>query len=201
MHFSNWQNKFTALWLIVLSVIAIALGTAWLKKEIHIQTNIFALLPEASQDPRLERAQQYVSQQLNDKVFVVLDAQDDAALTKSTNALQQQVAKSDLWQPLHAQLDSDKFAQVLYQHRAGLLTLDDQKILQQQDYAALTEQSLSQIMSPGMPFTAALLQHDPLVLVPRDAMGLAGLQSQPDIALEDGFATIRDEQGISRLLV
>lgn len=201
MHFSNWQNKFTALWLIILSVIAIALGTAWLKKEIHIQTNIFALLPEASQDPRLERAQQYVSQQLNDKVFVVLDAQDDAALTKSTNALQQQVAKSDLWQPLHAQLDSDKFAQVLYQHRAGLLTLADQKILQQQDYAALTEQSLLQIMSPGMPVTAALLQHDPLLLFPRYAMGLAGLQSHPDLALEDGFATIRDEQGISRLLV
>ena len=201
MYFSNWQNKFTLLWLIVLSVIAIALGTAWLKKEIHIQTNIFALLPESSQDPRLERAQQYVSQQLNDKVFVVLDAQDDAALAKATTALQQRVAESDLWQPLHAQLDSDKFAQVLYQHRAGLLTRDDQKLLQQQDYAALTEQSLLQIMSPGMPVTAALLQQDPLLLFPRYAMGLAGLQSHPDLALEDGFATIRDEQGISRLLV
>ena len=96
MHFSNWQNKFTALWLIVLSVIAIALGTAWLKKDIHIQTNIFALLPEAHHDPRLERAQQYVSQQLNDKVFVVLNAKDAPAITKATPPFKQSVATTDV---------------------------------------------------------------------------------------------------------
>ncbi|OTG64164.1 acyl-sn-glycerol-3-phosphate acyltransferase [Acinetobacter sp. ANC 3903] len=201
MHFSNWQNKFTALWLIVLSVIAIALGTAWLKKDIHIQTNIFALLPEAHHDPRLERAQQYVSQQLNDKVFVVLNAKDDAALNKATTTFKQSVAATNLWQPLHPQLDSEKFAQVLYQHRAGLLTLADQKLLEQQDYASLTEQGLLQIMSPGMPVTTELLQQDPLLLFPRYAVGLSSLQGDQDIELEDGFATIRDEQGISRLIV
>lgn len=201
MYFSNWQNKFTALWLIVLSVIAIALGTAWLKKDIHIQTNIFALLPEAHHDPRLERAQQYVSQQLNDKVFVVLNAKNDAALAKATSTFKQSVAATDLWQPLHPQLDSEKFAQVLYQHRAGLLTLADQKLLQQQDYVSLTEQGLLQIMSPGMPVTAELLQQDPLLLFPRYAIGLSNLQNNQDIELEDGFATIRDEQGISRLIV
>lgn len=201
MHFSNWQNKFTALWLIVLSVIAIALGTAWLKKDIHIQTNIFALLPEAHHDPRLERAQQYVSQQLNDKVFVVLNAKDDAALSKATATFKQSVAATDLWQPLHAQLDSDRFAQVLYQHRAGLLSSADQKLLEQKNYAALTEQGLLQIMSPGMPVTAELLQQDPLLLFPRYAVSLSSLQGNQDIELEDGFATIRDEQGISRLIV
>ncbi|WP_291370993.1 MMPL family transporter [Acinetobacter sp. UBA5934] len=201
MHFSNWQNKFTALWLIVLSVIAIALGTAWLKKDIHIQTNIFALLPESIHEPRLERAQQYVSQQLNDKVFVVLNAKDDAALAKATTTFQQKVAQSDLWQPLNAQVDSDQFAQLLYQHRAGLLTADDQKLLEQHDYTSLTEQGLLQIMSPGIPITAELLQQDPLLLFPRYAMGLSSLQSNSDITLEQGFATIRDEQGISRLVV
>ena len=201
MHFSNWQNKFTALWLIVLSVIAIALGTAWLKKDIHIQTNIFALLPEAHHDPRLERAQQYVSQQLNDKVFVVLNAKDDAALSNATATFKQSVAATDLWQPLHAQLDSDRFAQVLYRHRAGLLSSADQKLLEQKDYAALSEQGLLQIMSPGMPVTAELLQQDPLLLFPRYAVGLSSLQGNQDIELEDGFATIRDEQGISRLIV
>lgn len=57
MHFSNWQNKATAIWLIILVIIAVVLGTAWLKKEIHIESNIFALLPEAHQDIRLEQAQ------------------------------------------------------------------------------------------------------------------------------------------------
>ncbi|TCB56348.1 MMPL family transporter [Acinetobacter terrestris] len=201
MHFSNWQNKFTALWLIVLSVIAIALGTAWLKKDVHIQTNIFALLPEAHHDPRLERAQQYVSQELNNKVFVVLNAKDDASLDKATSTFKQSVAATNLWQPLHSQLDSEKFAQVLYQHRAGLLAPSDQKLLEQQDYASLTEQGLLQIMSPGMPVTADLLQQDPLLLFPRYAVGLSNLQNNQDIELEDGFATIRDEQGISRLMI
>ncbi len=117
MHFSNWQNKFTALWLDCTERDCHRAGYAWLKKDIHIQTNIFALLPEAHHDPRLERAQQYVSQQLNDKVFVVLNAKDDAALSKATATFKQSVAATDLWQPLHAQLDSDRFAQVLYQHR------------------------------------------------------------------------------------
>ena len=80
MRFSNWQNKFSALWLLVLCVIALALGVAWLNKGIKIETNIFALLPEAHQDAHLEQAQQYVSQQLNDKVFVVLDAKTDQQL-------------------------------------------------------------------------------------------------------------------------
>ncbi|CAB1217497.1 MMPL family transporter [Acinetobacter bouvetii] len=201
MHFSNWQNKFTALWLIVLSVLAITLGMAWLKKDIHIQTNIFALLPESTHDQRLERAQQYVSGQLNDKVFVVLNAKDDAALNQATTLFKNTVAQSDLWKPLHAQVDSEQFAQLLYQRRAGLLTAADQKLLEQKDYAALAEQSLLQIMSPGMPLTAELLQQDPLLLFPRYAMGLSSLQNNPDISLEDGFATLRDEQGISRLLV
>ncbi|EXV44032.1 hypothetical protein J848_0188, partial [Acinetobacter baumannii 24975_5] len=40
MRFSNWQNKFTALWLIALLLVAVGLGVTWLNKDIHIQTNI-----------------------------------------------------------------------------------------------------------------------------------------------------------------
>lgn len=57
------------------------------------------------------------------------------------------------------------------------------------------------LLSPGMPVTARLLQQDPLALFPRYAAGLSALQSNADISLEQGFATIRDDQGISRLMV
>ncbi|ATO18619.1 acyl-sn-glycerol-3-phosphate acyltransferase [Acinetobacter sp. LoGeW2-3] len=201
MRFSSWQNKFTALWLVILSVIAVALGTAWLRQDIRIQTNIFALLPEAHQDANLERAQQYVSEQLNDKVFVVLDAQDETSLNQATDLLRKQVDQSQLFQPVQAQMDQQKFAQILYQHRAGLLSAQDRELLQQQDYQSLTEQSMLQLMSPGMPLTAELLQQDPLLLFPRYAMGLSGLQGNSDIQLEQGFATIHDDQGLSRLIV
>ena len=201
MHFSNWQNKCTAAWLIVLSIIAIVLGAAWLNKDIRIQTNIFALLPETHQDARLEKAQQYVSDKLNNKVFVVLDAKDDASLKQATQDIQSEVKQSDLFQPLKPQLDNEKFAKALYQHKVGLLNENDKTLLEQKDYQALTEQSMLQMMSPGMPITAELLQQDPLLFFPRYAMGLSALQSQTDIQLEDGFATIRDDKGISRLLV
>ena len=201
MRFSNWQNKFSALWLLVLCVIALALGVAWLNKGIKIETNIFALLPEAHQDAHLEQAQQYVSQQLNDKVFVVLDAKTDQQLEQATQALKTQADQSQLFLPVRPQLDPDQFAQALYQHKAGLLSKTDQQILQEQDDAALTEQGLLQLMSPGMPITAEMLKQDPLLLFPRYAVGLSALQSNADINLEQGFATIRDEQGISRLMV
>ncbi len=60
----------------------------------------------------------------------------------------------------------DQFAKQLYQHRAGLLSTQDQALLQKKDYAALTEQSLMQMMSPGMPVTAESLKQDPLHVVP-----------------------------------
>ncbi|MGE8684763.1 MAG: MMPL family transporter [Acinetobacter sp.] len=201
MRFSNWQNKFTALWLVFLCVIAVALGGAWLHKNIYIQTDIFALLPEAHQDVDLQRAQDYVSGQLNDKVFVVLDAQDDQQLEQATAALKQQADQSRLFRPVQPQLDYEQFSRVLYQHKAGLLTQSDRELLEQQDYAALSEQGLLQLMSPGMPVTADLLKQDPLLLFPRYAMGLGALQNNADISLEHGFATIRDERGISRLMV
>ena len=201
MHFSNWQNKLTAIWLIVLSIIAITLGVAWVNKDIRIQTNIFALLPETHQDEKLERAQQYVSQQLNDKVFVVLDAKDDQSLNQATKLIQHKIVGNDLFHPIKPQLDSENFAKTLYQHKAGLLTEADQQLLRNKDYEALSEQGILQLMTPGMPITAELLQQDPFLFFPRYAMGLSGLQSSSEITLEDGFATIRDDQKISRLLV
>ena len=200
MRFSNWQNKFTALWLIALLLIAVGLGVTWLNKDIHIQTNIFALLPKVQQDPELARTQQYMNEQLNNKVFVVVDAKDEAAIQQATHFLTAQAKQSKLWQPLKPQLDFDQFAKQLYQHRAGLLSAQDQALLQKKDYAALTEQSLMQMMSPGMPVTAESLKQDPLLLFPRYAMQLAN-PSQQDIEMEQGFATIHHEQGISRLFV
>ena len=201
MRFSNWQNKLTALWLCILCVIALALGMAWLNKGISIDTNIFSLLPESHQDANLKHAQQYINQQLNDKVFVVLDAKNDQQLEQATQVLKTQANKSGFFHPLRSQVDPDRFAQVLYQHKTGLLSKTDRQILQEKDYAALMEQSLLQLMSPGMPITADMLKQDPLMLFSRYVLSLSNLQNNTDINLEQGFATLRDEHGISRLIV
>ncbi len=200
MRFSNWQNKFTAIWLIVLTLVGLVLAIAWLKKDIHIQTNIFALLPETQHNPALAKTQQYMGDQLNQKVFVVVEAQDQPALEQATRLLGEKVQQSGLWQPLKPQLDLEQFSKQLYQHRSGLLNQQDRQFLQQQDYEALTEQSLMQLMSVGMPITASSLQQDPLLLFPRYMFGVAN-QVSSNIELEHGFATIHDDHKISRLLV
>ncbi|WP_343595587.1 hypothetical protein [Acinetobacter sp.] len=200
MRYSNWQNKATAIWLIILLCCSICMGWLWLNKQIHIQTNIFALLPKFSQQQNLADTQQYVNQQLNNKVFVVLDGQNTQVVDRATQLLQQEVAKSNLIKPLRPQFDSEQFGKVLFEHRAGLLSQQDQQLLQQKDYAALTDQSLLQLMSPGMPVTAQLLQHDPLLLFPRYAVGLAQHNTQ-NIQLDQGFATLHDANKVSRLLV
>ncbi|MEI1688679.1 hypothetical protein V8P55_10335 [Acinetobacter baumannii] len=200
MRFSNWQNKFTVLWLIALLLMAVGLGVTWLKKDIHIQTDIFALLPKMQQDPQLARTQQYMNEQLNNKVFVVVDAKDESEIQHATELLTVQAKSSPLWQPLKPQLDFDQFTKQLYQHRVGLLSEQDQQLLQKQDYSALSEQSLMQMMSPGLPVTAESLKQDPLLLFTRYVMQLAK-PSQQDIEMEQGFATIHHDQGLSRLFV
>lgn len=199
MNFSNWQNKCTAIWVAILLLVAVFLATAWLKHDIHIQTNIFALLPKEQQDPALEKVQNYVNEQLNNKVFLVIDAPNEQLLEQATAQLQQQIEHSELWRPLQPQIDTEQFAQTLYQHHAGLISGQDREVLKQQDYGALTEQSLMQMMSPGMPVTAELLQHDPLLLFPRFAMGLSQQNSNADVELVNGFATVHADDKVSRL--
>lgn len=87
-------------------------------------------MPKVQQDPELARTQQYMNEQLNNKVFVVVDAKDETAIQQATHFLTAQAKQSQLWQPLKPQLDFDQFAKQLYQHRAGLLSTQDQALLQ-----------------------------------------------------------------------
>ena len=127
-HFSNWQNKCSVVWLVILVVISLIMGVAWLKKEIHIQTNIFALLPKLNQDTDLAETQHYVSEQLNSNIFVVIDAKDSQQLQQATDDLQRAVSQSSLFEPLQPQVDTEQLGRILYQHRAGLLSTDDQQL-------------------------------------------------------------------------
>ena len=59
--------------IIILTIVGLALAVAWLKKDIHIQTNIFALLPETQQNPELAKTQQYKTERVKEiQAFRVL---------------------------------------------------------------------------------------------------------------------------------
>ena len=189
-HFSNWQNKCSVVWLVILVVISLIMGVAWLKKEIHIQTNIFALLPKLNQDTDLAETQHYVSEQLNSNIFVVIDAKDSQQLQQATDDLQRAVSQSSLFEPLQPQVDTEQLGRILYQHRAGLLSTDDQQLLDQKDYASLTEKSLMQLFTPGLPISAESLKQDPFMLFSRYLLGVSQQVQHDNVELENGFATV-----------
>lgn len=200
MHFSNWQNKCTALWLGLLLVVASCLAVAWFNNAIRIQTNIFALLPKVEQDRDLARIQDHVNQQLNQQIILVIDAGSAEQLNQATELVRTHLKQNSLFQPLKAQVDPEQFGKVLFQHHAGLLQAQDIQALKQQDYQSLSEQAMLQLLTPGMPLSAELLQRDPFLFFPRYAMALGAAQQQSEIKIEQGFATIEDQHGLSRLM-
>ncbi|SNQ29875.1 MMPL family transporter [Acinetobacter apis] len=201
MHFSNWQNKFTFIWVIILLIIGLLTAILWMNERVHIQANIFALLPKAEQNVSVQNTQRYMGDQLNQKVFLVLDAKDEHSLNQATQLITQAAKHTNELEPIHHQFDTAQFGQTLFKHRVGLLSQADIDRLQHQDYAFLIEQSVLQFASPGIPLTAELLKQDPLLLFPRYLMGLSELQTQNNVRLEQGFATIQDDKGYSRLIV
>ncbi len=167
MHFSKWQNKLGLFWLSLLSITAFCLALAWFKNSIHIETDIFKLLPTGEYSEQVHDANQRVNQLINRKLFLVLEAKDEQALAQATTVVLHQTVQSPLWQATKPLLDTDALGKVLFQHRVGLLSEQDQKILQAGDYQALSEQALSQLISPGLPISADLLKNDPLLFFPR----------------------------------
>lgn len=208
MHFSNWHNKATILWLCIVTVVAVILGMQWYKGDLHVQTNLFKLLPDISAQPDVLDSYAKVSQNLNNNVFIMLQTDDHAQLDQSTAWLEAEAAQTDLWQPIKKTFQQEQFSKTLFQYQTGLLSRQDRALLQQHQYPALLEQSMLQLMSPGMPITAEMLAKDPLLLFPRYLLvKSSGNSSQ--IAIEQGWATVEQAdiaqtnlaQSYSRLVV
>ena len=208
MHFSNWHNNATVLWLCIVTVVAMILGMQWYKGDLHVQTNLFKLLPDISAQPDVLDSYAKVSQNLNNNVFIMLQTDDHTQLDQSTAWLEAQVAQTDLWQPIKKTFQQEQFSKTLFQYQTGLLSRQDRALLQQHQYPALLEQSMLQLMSPGMPITAEMLAKDPLLLFPRYLLEKSSGNSS-QIAIEQSWATVEQTdiaqtnlaQSYSRLVV
>lgn len=77
MRYSNWQNKAGLLWIAMTLVLAMVLGVMYTKDRIHVQSDIFKLLPNISDNADVRQSQKTLSEHLNRQVFVMLQANDD----------------------------------------------------------------------------------------------------------------------------
>lgn len=203
MRFSSWQNRLGLLWLGMLVLTALLLLWAWLGKYLHIETDIFRLLPNGQYSQQVHDANQRVNQLVNQKLFMLLEADSEPHLAQATAYTLQQEKQSALWQGSKPVLDTEALGKVLFAHRAGLLSEQDQQILQAGDAQALTEQALSQMFSPGLPLNAELLNKDPLLFFPRYVMEKAAAisNSNADIQLVDGWPSTQQQGKHYRLLI
>lgn len=188
MRCSNWQNKASVVWVAMVIIVALLMAVMWWQKSIHIQSDIFKLLPAFSDKPQVLASHQKISETLNQRVFVMLQSTERTALDRATTQLEQAVHQSNLWQTLEKNIEPEQFGKTLYQHRTGLLDGQTQQFLYQQQYDAFLEKSMLQLLNPVMPIHEQMLKDDPLLLFPQYMMEKSSL-SPANIELEHGWAT------------
>lgn len=203
MRFSNWltERRFYGLglaWLCLLLVAGLLLGGLWLGQRLHLQTDMYALLPAGDYRPEVSAANQRVSNAVNKKLFVLLISPQAGAIDKATQQLLASAEKSGLLTPA-PMTDNDALGKSLFARHRVLLSEEDRRLLQQGDHLGLTNNALAQLTSPVSPVTTELLQADPLLFFPRFL--LAQGNHAGSTTLEAGWPT-RHENGESmRLLI
>ena len=185
---TDWQNKASIAWIAITLVVAVCLGVMHLKGSIHIQSDIFKLLPNVSDNAQVLDSQKTLSERLNRQVFVMLQADSQTALDTATDRLTDNADSSPAWQTVTPYADSDTLGQTLYQHRAGLLDDTARHYLQTGNYDALLEKSTLQLFSPATPVNEQLLKDDPLLLFIGAMVAQSGAMG--DISLQKGWATL-----------
>lgn len=203
MHFSHWltERRFHGLglaWLSLLLVAGLLLGGLWLGQRLHLQTDMYALLPAGDYRPEVRAANQRVSDAVNKKLFVLLVSPQTDTLDRASQQLLAAAGKSGLLRPAPL-ADSESLGKVLFAHHQVLLSEEDRQLLQAGDYSGLADSALAQLASSVTPVSTALLRSDPLLFFPRYLLGQSSHAG--NATLENGWPT-RHEHGESmRLLV
>ena len=195
------ERRFRAaglLWLAVLLVAGALLAQLWHSGVLRLQSNIYALLPASEYRPEVAAAYQRVSDDVNNRLFIAIQAADSAALEQATRETLRLAAESGLLTsaPLNAEGSAGPG---LYAHRAVLLSDADREALLGGHYQALTERALVQLASPLYGASDQQLREDPLLLFPRFLLERAAAAGAGE--LEAGWPTRRDAQQSVRLLV
>lgn len=189
-----WSRTASAIWLAVVAVFVLCLSLMWVNKSIHIQSDVFKLLPAFSDNPTLLQYNKLLSERLNNKVFIMLQSNNKDDLNRATDTLNAAKANSDIWGTDDVMASVEDFGKVLFTHRAGLMDSESATWLSQKNYDAFTESGLLQVYSPTMPVSEELLKDDPFLLLPKYALQKAndGLVAAE---MEYGYPTLSQTQG------
>ncbi len=186
-------------WLGLVLLAALSLALLWQSGRLRIQTDIFALLPAGDYRPEVSLANQRVGDAVNRKLFLLLASTNTEATSAASRALLKAAQDSQLFLPVRHTDPVASLGPTLFQHRAALLSHQDQALLQAEDYAGLQEQALLQLASPGLPITQAMLSQDPFLFFPRFLLERAAHGGQMD--LREGWPALEKDGQSYRLII
>ncbi|WP_318469232.1 MMPL family transporter [Photobacterium leiognathi] len=163
--FSN--SKLASLWLAIMLILVAALGyqlTA--RKQLPIETNILALLPENRQDPIAQQAFDHIATSMSDKVIFVVGSKDSDTMLKAAKDFSQALPSLDMFSHIDAEVSQDQqqaWAKLYYPKRFQLLTPEQQNRLQHHPEQQ-TQNVIHTLYNPFSGITGTELKNDPFLL-------------------------------------
>ncbi|PSV52508.1 MMPL family transporter [Photobacterium sp. GB-1] len=186
--FSN--SKLASLWLAIMLILVAALGyqlTA--RKQLPIETNILALLPENRQDPIAQQAFDHIATSMSDKVVFVVGSKNSDTMIKAANDFSQALPSLKLFSHIDAKVSQDQqqaWAKLYYPKRFQLLTPEQQTRLREHPEQQ-TQNVLNAMYNPFSGITGTELTNDPFLLFREYLTELTAKAGK--FSLKQGFLT------------
>lgn len=147
-------------WLLWLALLALTAAWQW-QRGIQLDTDILALLPEASGDALRQRATSHSAEQGEGLVLWLVGAADRSQALDGVRWLEEQLTASSELEVL--QYEESRLPELLQRHRHALLSLDDRQGLERDPAGWLTAKQAA-LYGPAGWQRAVALADDPLYL-------------------------------------
>lgn len=176
-------------WGIAASLIIVAVVLLHLGGRLNIESNILRLLPVTESDPAIELAFDNFSE-INMRQLLFLVANSDKEAAKQAADQLSDALSENIWiEQVSLDISSEEqeeIARFSYDYRNHLLTLDDEKLLQNADYQSFADEVIEQIYAPFSGPLVDLLETDPFLLSYRFAMANSDRVNQT-LTMDDGY--------------
>jgi predicted exporter len=160
---------------------------------VALQTDLTSLLVQEKGDAAVRRAEDLAAARLAQRIFVMAGDDDRAAARQAGAAIADAIERSGLAETVTYRLPSKSLtalASMYYPYRFGLLTAEERELLRHNQGKVIVGRSLASVYGPEAMADAAMLRHDPFLLLPAFLTGLP--LPLAHVALDDGVLTVHD---------
>ncbi|MCK5818125.1 MAG: MMPL family transporter [Psychromonas sp.] len=185
--------KFALLWLVViLCSLFLLVQQTLLTKHLPIETNILALLPKDSSNPFAEQAFTQISDQLNNKVLLMIGGTNKKQVFAAAPYFEKGLKSLDMFSSVSGNISAQQqqsWGDLYFPVRAQLLTNKQKQRLTNHPHSQI-QRVLSQVYNPFSGVTGKELKKDPFLLFREYISDKA--QGANKLHLEQGYLTASD---------